>query len=318
MRKLWLGALVATMLSSFAVAQNVGNPRPGYPHDTINIHVLADHGNPKGCVNGGGHSLFLRYDPDTGEVLPANIFFTMIDWVQLDNDDDDLFDEDPSDGIDNDGDLLVDEDGDEPGKSTNALDCDAWSDGEVSLRIRDADPRQGVITTQEWFIRGIGRPETNFAFTSLADQVTCTLTSDPDGIPDSGDEVVECSYGEPGDWIELASFNLKLDGCVKQVKLGGQNPTSGGGKTPFCDATEGFLVDVDETGDGTVDLFDQFIFSVSCLDVEGTTVNESESCPLSRIIWDVDEEETTSKAKAQIFVAHTGTANIKGGKISKP
>ena len=132
---------------------------------------------------------------------------------------------------------------------------------------------------------------------------------------------------------ELASFNLALDGCVKQVKLGGKNPSSGGGKTPFCDVTEGFTVDVDGDGDGIqdddlitcdpltgqcIDALDQFVFSISCLDNPDTlTINEEDYCPLSRIIWDVDEEQTTSQAKAQIFVGHTGVARVRTGKICK-
>jgi len=70
---------VAVLGAGAAWAGN-GNPRPGYPHDTIMIHVLADNGNTKGCAfDGGGHSLFLRYDRVTLEVLPANIYITMID-----------------------------------------------------------------------------------------------------------------------------------------------------------------------------------------------------------------------------------------------
>ncbi|MBI3934872.1 MAG: hypothetical protein HY316_09270 [Acidobacteria bacterium] len=317
--RILLSLLAVAAFSASAWAGGVGNPRPGDPHDTIMIHVLADNGNTKGCAfgDGGGHSLFVRYDPVTFEVLPANIYITMIDWVQVDNDGDGLFDEDPVDGIDNDLDGLIDEDPDEPGKNTYAIDCDARVDGEIRLQIRDADPGSRTISTQEWFIRAVGKPETNFAFTSNAEQVVCTIIDNPDGLPNTGDEVVECSWS--GDWIELAYVNLALEpeGCVKQVKLGGPGVKQGG-KTPFCDITDAFLVDVDEDGDGVVDSFGDFIFSISCLDVEGTLEDESLTCPLSRIIWDVDETETTSKAQAQIFVAHTGSASIKGGKICKP
>jgi hypothetical protein len=34
------------------------------------------------------------------------------------------------------------------------------------------------------------------------------------------------------------------------------------------------------------------------------------------MIWEVDERETTSKAKVQVFVSHTGSAPVKGGKIT--
>jgi hypothetical protein len=33
------------------------------------------------------------------------------------------------------------------------------------------------------------------------------------------------------------------------------------------------------------------------------------------MIWDVDEDNTTTEAKAQMFIGHTGTARIKGGTI---
>ena len=74
-------------------------------------------------------------------------------------------------------------------------------------------------------------------------------------------------------------------------------------------------------GDGDADLAeeqDQFLFSISCVDVPETIEDESLGCPLSRMIWGVDEEDTTTKAKAQMFVGHTGSANIKGGKIKGP
>ena len=164
-------------------------------------------------------------------------------------------------------------------------------------------------------MRLIGKPGQNFAFTSFANQTaSCTLVEDPDGILNSGDETVTCDYATDGDWLELAQFNLRDLGCVKQVKPGGKGAQAGG-KTPFCDVTDGFEVDVDTTADGIADAFDQFIFSVGCLDDPATMdVNESMYC-LSNIIWDIDEEETTSRAKAQIFVAHTGSAPVSGGKI---
>jgi len=312
LRTLSAVSVVLAVATIAALAQgSVGNPRPGYPHDTIIIHVMSDHSGPKNCD--GGHSLFLR---ESGGILPeTQVDVTMIDWAQVDNDGDGVADEDPVDGIDNDGDGLIDEDPQEAGATTTALDCDAFGDGTVALQIRDTDPRKGWISTQEWFMRLIGRPGENFAFTSYANQtVSCTLLEDPDGVPNTGDETVECVSGTSGDWVMLASFNLRDLGCVKSVKLGGKgNP--GGGRTPFCDITDGFLVDVDETNDGVVDFFDQFVFSVSCLDDPLTLLNEQLYCPLSSIIWDVDEEETTSKAKAQIFVSHTGAAQVQGGKI---
>ena len=308
-----LGILAATVALVAVAADNVGNPRPGYPHDTIIIHVLSDQSGPKACD--GGHSLFLRH---TGGVIPDTLMYiTMTDWNQMDNDGDGLVDEDPTvDGIDQDGDGLDGEDPLEPGAITTALDCDSYGDGTVKLQIRDTDPRPGWVSTQEWFMRLIGKPGQNFAFTSFANQtVSCTVLSDPDTIPNSGDETVTCTSGTTADWVHLASFNLRDLGCVKTVKLGGKG-VQAGGKTPFCNITDGFSVDVDETNDGVVDYFDQFVFSVGCVDNPLTPdVNEALYCPLSSIIWDVDEEETTSQAKAQIFVAHTGAAQIRSGKI---
>jgi len=304
-----LGILAATVALVAVAADNVGNPRPGYPHDTIVIHVMSDQSGPKACD--GGHSLFLRH---TGGVIPATlIYITMTDWVQVDNDGDGTADEDQTaDGIDQDGDGLDGEDPLEHGAITTALDCDSYGDGTVKLQIRDTDPRQGWVSTQEWFMRLIGKPGQNFAFTSFANQtVSCTVLSDPDGVPNSGDETVTCS----DEWVMLASFNLRELGCVKSVKLGGKG-VQAGGKTPFCPITDGFLVDVDRNGDGTIDEFDQFVFSVSCVDNPLTLgVDERLYCPLSSIIWDVDEEETTSQGQAQIFVAHTGVAQIREGKI---
>jgi hypothetical protein len=291
-------------------ADSVGNPRPGYPHDTIIVHVMKADSGPKACD--GGHSLFLRHT--AGVIPPTEMHITMIDWAQVDNDDDGAADEDQTvDGVDQDGDGLDGEDPIEPGADTKALDCDAYADGKVSLQIRDTDPRQGWVSTQEWFMRLIGKPNQNFAFTSYANQtVSCTVLSDPDGTPNSGDEVTECTYGATvADWVKLAEFNLRDLGCVKSVKAGGK----AGGKTPFCDITDGFEVDVDTSGDGVVDAVDQFVFSVSCWDNPATEPDETLYCPLSGIIWDIDEEETTSQAKAQIFVAHTGTARVQAGKI---
>lgn len=304
-----LGAAVAPVALA---ADSVGNPRPGYPHDTIVVHVMSDRSGPKACD--GGHSLFLRH---TNGIVPETLMYiTMVDWVQLDNDGDGAKDEDLTiDGIDQDADGFDGEDPLEPGATTAAVDCDAYRDGAVKLQIRDTNPEKGWVSTQEWFMRLIGRPEQNVSFTSYANQtVSCTLELDPDGVPNTGDETVTCTSGSATDWVKLASFNLRDLGCVKTVKLGGKG-VEGGGKTPFCNITEGFLVDVDETNDGTIDYYDRFVFSVSCVDDPSTlNVDERLYCPLSDIIWEFDEN-TTSQAKAQIFVGHTGSAMVQPGKI---
>jgi hypothetical protein len=126
---------------------------------------------------------------------------------------------------------------------------------EVSLQVRDTEPAKRVISTQEWFIHASGKPEQNFAFWTNADQVTCQLSEDPNGIPQTGDELVDCSYGDTDDWVQLGYVNLSSydGGCVKQVKLSSKNSSKGGGKTPFCDMTGEFEVDVDLNGKGIID-----------------------------------------------------------------
>jgi hypothetical protein len=303
-----VGFVAAAAAVTVLAAGSVGNPRPGYPHDTIIVHVMKADSGPKECD--GGHSLFLRHT--AGVIPPTEVYITMIDWVQLDNDGDGVADEDPKDGIDNDLDEKLDEDPVEPGATTAALDCDAYEDGVVKLQIRDTDPRAAWVSTQEWFMRAVGKPGQNFAFTSNASQTVSCAWVDADGFSENGAETMQCTSGE---WFQLASFNLGSDGCVKTVKTGGK----GGGKTPFCNVTDGFMVDVDFDGDGIVDPEDadpQFVFSVSCVDNPATLdVYEPDYCPLSSIIWDVDEEETTSQAKAQIFVGHTGAARVQTGKL---
>lgn len=323
MKTLGTLSLCATLLvaPTIAAAGN-GNPRPGNPHDTLNFHLKKAASGVVGC-SGSGNAAFVRYDDLTDQPLPTNIFITMVDWEQIDNDQDGFFDEDGPDGIDNDLDGLVDEDGDEPGKSTGFTDCDGL-DGDITLQIRDTEANKGRISTQEWFIRASGKPGENFSFATKADQYSCVLLEDPDGIPETGDEVVECSYGDVGDWVDLGNVNLSsYEGdCVKQVSTGGKNPKKGGGKTNFCDITGEFEVDVDLDGDDVInpDLgeADQFLFSVTCVDVPETLEDESETCPLARMIWEIDESNTTSKAKAQVFVSHTGSSNLKGGKIKGP
>lgn len=313
-----LTLVLALCMTPVAYSASNGNPTPGNPHDTLNFHLKKAASGAVGC-SGGGHAAFVRYDDATGEVMPTHIFISMVDWVQMDNDGDGVFDEDPDNGIDDDLDGSVDEDGVEAGASTGFIDCDGL-DGDVALQIRDTEPAKGVVSTQEWFIRMSGKPEENFAFWTHADQVTCILVDDPDGIPLTGDEVVDCSY-DNSDWVQLGYVDLSSydGGCVKQVKLGGKNTAKGGGKTPFCDMTAEFEVDVDIDGDGFATLpeeQDQYLFTISCVDVPETLEDESETCPLSRMIWEMDPDNTTVKAKAQVFIGHTGSARIKGGKIT--
>ncbi|ABV36106.1 hypothetical protein Ssed_1495 [Shewanella sediminis HAW-EB3] len=317
MKLLKLPILLMTLIFSVACLA-AGNPRPGFPHDTLIFHVKKAASGLVNCGD-GGHAAFVRYvETDEGPVIvPVDIFITMVDWVGVDSDSDGSYHEDPADGIDNDGDGAIDEDGYEPGALTRFTDCDGL-DNDIRLQMRDTDPRAGWISTQEWFIRGIGRPEQEFSFWTNADQMVCEVV----------DEEVVCSFSDDrDDWIELgfvstASYNDEK--CVKQVSLKGKNSKKGGGKTEFCDITEEFMVDIDVDGDlafdggdddGDVDIANQFIFSVSCLDLTGDLyVVAPEDCELSRIIWEVDNS-TTSKAKAQVFVGHTGEVKIQKGKI---
>ena len=305
----------------FALAQGNGNPDPGFPHDTVIFHVQKAENGPKGCTGSvGGHSLFLR--SYAGVVPQTFIYITMIDWVQVDNDGDGFADEDPTvNGIDEDLDGKDGEDPVEPGAETAALDCDSWGDFKVSLQIRDTDPRKDWVSLQRWYLRLIGKPKQNFAFTSYANQtVVCTILDPTPLLPNSGDETAQCTTGtsnNTADWVLLTSFNAEDGGCVKQVKGAGGGGVKAGGKTPFCNITGGFGVDVDFTNDGVIDTFDAFVFGirVGCLDDPlTTTVNESLSCPLSGIVWATDED-TTSQAKAQVFVSHVGSVNVRTGRI---
>ena len=311
---------------------SVGNPIPGTPHDTIIIHVQKADNGSKGCVGSvGGHSLFLRhYD---GVVPATYIYITMIDWVQLDNDgngipDDDLPGDPDGDGNHDDNNWGgIDSDGLEPGAVTQVLDCDSWGDSKVSLQIRDTDPQKDWVSLQRWFLRLIGKPNQNFAFTSYANQKwVCTVLPGPDGILETTDDIAQCKTTETnttGDWIRLTSFNAVAGDCVKQVKGAGGGGVKAGGKTPFCDITDGFEVDVDYADESSA--IDVFIFGVrvGCLNDPLTLVDESLYCPLSGIVWGTDED-TTSQAKAQIFVANggigsdgtvVGSVNVKTGRI---
>ena len=186
----------------------------------------------------------------------------------------------------------------------------------------------------------IGKPNQYMEFTTWANQTwTCTIT-DPDGIANSGDETVSCTTGttnNTGDWIQLtdpinlgSNTNTLANGttgpCVKQVKenVNGQKP--GGGKTQFCDITFAFqveaFVDTSDPPDGTLDdIYNGSVFGVqtNCLDdPETTTVIESNFCPLSGIVWTFEEGDTSIKAKAQIFVSHSGLpAKIQKGEICR-
>lgn len=320
-----LKIIIAFLVSIFTFSCLAeGNPRPGFPHDTLIFHVKKAASGEVNCGD-GGHAAFVRYDESSMEIVPVDIFITMVDWVQIDNDgdgipDNDLLGDTDGDGfLDDNGDGIADNDGLEPGAQTRFTDCDGL-DNDIRLQMRDTDPRSGWISTQEWFIRGVGRPEQEFAFWTNADQMICELVDD---------EVV-CSFSDDrDDWIALgfvSTVSYNGEKCVKQVSLKGKNNKKGGGKTDFCDITEEFMVDIDVDNDGVfdggdddgdVDLADQFIFSVACLDLTGDEFDVTEEeCELSRIIWEV-HNSTTSKAKAQIFVGHTDTTKIKSGKIRK-
>jgi hypothetical protein len=296
-----------------------GNPKPGYPKDTIVIHIQPMTGNTNNC--NGGHSLHIGAYMEQGRVVsipPTNMSITMQDWRQVDNDNDGLNDEDPVDGVDNDLDGLVDEDPIEPGGETRAIDCDSRDgDGKVSIQIRDTDPRRGWISTQTWFSRLVGIPQQNFAFKSIGEHtVNCTSVDiGTDGIYGTLDDTYQCDSEQ----VEIGTIDLSTTDAFK--KAGGGKKA--GGKTRFVDITNLFLVDVDTNGDlngdgdpfnDVGDLTDVHIFSVSCEDNPLTSVNETlDVCPLGSVIWDIDEGNT-NRPTIQLFVIHDGTTQISGGK----
>ncbi len=273
-----------------------GNPMPGVPHDTIMIHFQdkKDPGWKNNCD--GGHALHIGIERDkqTGEIthVPGvQIHFAMIDWVQIDNDQDGQFDEDGPDGVDNDGDGKTDEDPKEPGNKTYAEDCDTRGDnpGEesVSMWIRDTEPEKNVISIQQWWLRLVGQPQQAFVFTTFGQYtISCTdidpnqvdndgdgsVSEDPrNGFDDDGDGLVDedpiefiCNFSE---WIPLAQYSLadNTGDCIGSYKEKGKGKQ---GKTSFCDVTDAVQVDVDLDGDGfdttQGDLDDAHIFTLSC------------------------------------------------------
>jgi hypothetical protein len=260
-----------------------GNPFPGYPHDTIMIHVHPDNGNPINCED-GGHALHLRANASSGGIYPVNISYTMRDW----------WDENGNGTFDQDNPKEV-------GGDTKATDCDG-SDGTISIQIRDTNGTKNVVSTQNWSLRLVGKPYQKFNFTSWANHtVSCTSVDDgPDLTPGTDDDTYECNYN----YVNLGYSDLS--GSMKSTGKGFK------GKTSFEDITEFFLVDVQLADDSW--LYGKHIFSVSCADNATTTeINETfEVCPLGSAIWDVDKD--TQRPKIQLFVSHTGWAPIVGGK----
>ncbi len=305
--------LVAIMISS-PTAQVIyagnGNPQPGFPHDTLVIHIQKIGTGSADCS--GGHSAHIGAELDKGRVvapLPAvQMKIMMVDWVDEDGD--------PSDGIN-----------DDP-HSTKFVDCDTRMDPDgqetLILQIGDKDPRKDWITTQSWFIRMVGIPDQSFALeTPTGTFTTCDLV-DPDGIPDTGDEFFECNETT----IDLNDIDLSGTDCIKTVKKNGK----GNGKTVFCDITNSFLVDVDTDLDGDfecrgdgdglgdADLCGVHIFAIGCEDPDPTTEEHelAELCPLGSALWTFDEG--TQRPTIQIFVSHDGNHKVtkgKGGHVDK-
>ncbi len=311
-RKILLGTVIAVLTLSMVYGTALGgngNPEPGYPHDTIMMHIQPMTGNPNNCD--GGHSLHIGAYMEQGRVVSipeTNISLTMQDWQQIDNDGDGLFDEDPVDGIDNDGDLRIDEDDKEPGAETMATDCDSRDgDGKVSLQIRDTDPRKGFVSTQDWYMRLVGKPQQNFAFNSYANHTVNCTSVDPgyDGVNGTADDTYQCD----SETLYMGNVDLsKYDG-INYVKAA----TSKKGKTIFADMTRYFQVDVDVEDDGVIDYYNRSIFSVSCEDNPLTPINETlDVCPLGSTVWNIDS--ATGRPTIQLFVSHTGSAQIVGAK----
>ena len=51
-------AAMAICVAPMAYGENVGNPRPGSPHDTLNFHLKKTASGVVGC-SGGGHAAFV-------------------------------------------------------------------------------------------------------------------------------------------------------------------------------------------------------------------------------------------------------------------
>ena len=190
-------------------AESVGNPKPGFPHDTIIVHVLSDQSGPKACD--GGHSLFLQACRRESSQPTRECYITDDrlgpSWIttvtgSLDEDPDRQHRQRPRHA-----------DRRRPARA-RARRQRPWiatpiGDGAVRLQIRDTVPAtRAEVSKQEWFMRLIGKPGQNFAFTSYANQTaSCTLVADPDGILDSvATRRLTCDVRAPtADWLVLAS-----------------------------------------------------------------------------------------------------------------
>jgi len=331
------------MLDGTSIAGS-GNPKPGYPKDTIVIHIKKEHDETFNSNCEGGHSLHIGATQDeNGYWHPeaVTIEITMKDWVLLDNDEDGQFDEDPLDGVDQDGDGSDGEDPMEPNYETFATDCDSRAPGDntVAIQIGDKDPDKGEITAQSWFIRLNGPPQQPLLLeTSGKHAYECKLAGGPDGVIGTADDVIECTYET--DNIPLGHLNIK-DYCGGiAFKEGGKNK-KGGGKTSFCDITDLFLVDYDVNNDGVINDDDAsgsgvHIFSTTCYATFGISTDEDpidgidndgdglvdedwmdgidndgdetgENCPLSSAIWNFYEQEDgekTGRPLIKLFVIH--------------
>jgi hypothetical protein len=244
---------VALIPDGTSIAGN-GNPKPGYPKDTIVIHVQKEHDDTFSHNCDGGHSLHIgAFQDENGywHPEPTTIEITMKDWVLLDNDNDGQFDEDPVNGVDDDGDGAIDEDPMEPNYETFATDCDsrAPDDNTVGIQIGDKDPDKGQITAQSWFIKLNGPPRQPLLMeTSGKHAIECTLVENPDGVIGTDDDVIECNY----ETVPLGHLDITEYSNAIAFKEGGKNK-KGGGKTSFVDITELFLVDYDDDNDGAID-----------------------------------------------------------------
>jgi hypothetical protein len=330
---------VALMLNGTSIAGS-GNPKPGYPKDTIVIHIQKEHDDTFSPNCEGGHSVHIgAWQDENGFWHPeaTTIEITMKDWVREDNDGDGLYDEDAVDGADNDGDGLTDEDPMEPNYETFATDCDsrAPNDNTVGFQIGDKDPDKGEITAQSWFIKLNGPPRQPLVLeTSGKHAYECKLAGGPDGIIGTDDDVIECTYDTeiPLGHLDITKY---CDGIA--FKEGGKNK-KGGGKTSFCDITDLFLVDYDVDNDGDIDDDDAsgsgvHIFSTTCYATFGISTDEDpidgidndgdglvdedwvdgidndgdetgENCPLSSALWDFDGSKDTGNPLIKLFVIH--------------
>ena len=299
--------LMTSSFAQFGYAKG-GNQLPGTFHQKLVFNVGKEQ--PEGFTTGcGGHAIHLKGLFENGKlrmIPPTTIEFSMINWYQIDNDNDGTFDEDPVDGIDNDFDGRIDEDPKEPGNKTMSVDCDARGDvfGEeyVSVIIADNDPRKEWVSTPVVNMRTTGNPNTALSIITEAAVWSCEVSGPgPDGVEGTGDDTYDCTQSDPL-FLGIVDLTQECDGkAIKDISTKKGGPKKGQGQTHFCDMTHTFEVDVDFNGDGILDcddiapdgtprcdIDDANIFSLSCENNPDTSALRVDEDPLDCPAGDQD------------------------------